>query len=664
MTSYIVVFGLIVVVVLVVVLVALGLRASRAGRDDDDWMADEQAPQPRGRRAAPPPQPEGAPADGYDTGYEGDYDTGYDDASYGPGAPDPAYDRRVAGGPLAAPTAAPPSAPPPPAPAGQASDEMEDDDYWATITFDKPKFPWQHDQGGDRQQPDPAADPLHAQAQPGPEQPAEPPNLTQPVSLGQDGSILNGMGAPTGTGPQQMPQGPGGFQGGAPFGDPGSTAHDPIPADLAMPGGTGPQAPFGVPGQPDQPVYGGQEPQHAYGAAEQPPYGGQEPSYGGAEQSPYGDQPPFGVPGDQPSYGGQEPAYGGGQDQPPYGDQSPFGVPDQPQYGSPEPSYGDYNSDPLGGRPAAAAGPPPSGGSGGFPTPQGASDPLGLPLGRPDEPMRGYGDSTGLPGTSDPLAPPATPPAPPAPAAPPATVGGLGGGSGSDTDNHKLPTVDELLQRIQTDRQRSAGGSSQESGGSFGGPLNDPLNDPLGSGSFGGGAGTGNTGPWPQGGTSGAPASGGPASGYDSGAGYDGGLGSGTPGYGQSGSQGDGYPTSPAYGDAPRYDDPLNTGGGRGSFGSFGTGSDGGQGGPGGYGDFSGSSYNGGSDPLAAPHDPNAGGQGGGFADPNSTQAYNPGYFGSQQDDYQQNNQQSGDTGPYGSRQQPDDWQSHRDYRR
>ncbi|TDD58105.1 hypothetical protein E1298_47265, partial [Actinomadura rubrisoli] len=290
---------------------------------------------------------------------------------------------------------------------------MEDDDYWATITFDKPKFPWQHDQDGERQDADLAGDPLHAQGQgqgqpPVPEQHVEQPNLTQPVSLGADGSILNGMGtpglgAPSGTGPQQMP---GGFQGGPPFGgDPGSTANDPIPADFGMQGGTGPQAPFGVPGQPDQPVYG-QEPQHAYGAAEQPSYGGQEPSYGAPEptysvpeQPPYGgEQPSYGVPGDQPSYGGQEqPSYGG--------DQSPFSVPDQPQYGSPEPSYGDYGSDPLGTRPAAAAGPPVGGRPDAFPQndPR-VSDPLGLSLNRPPEdPIRGYGDSSGgLPLPSEP----------------------------------------------------------------------------------------------------------------------------------------------------------------------------------------------------------------------------------------------------------------------
>ncbi|TDC83843.1 hypothetical protein E1285_28075, partial [Actinomadura sp. 7K507] len=82
MTSYIVVFGLIVVVVLVGVLVALGLRASRAGRDDDDWMDDEPH-QPRGRRGAPQHDDMGGHDDygyndGYNDGYDGAYDGGYD----------------------------------------------------------------------------------------------------------------------------------------------------------------------------------------------------------------------------------------------------------------------------------------------------------------------------------------------------------------------------------------------------------------------------------------------------------------------------------------------------------------------------------------------------------------------------------------------------------
>ncbi|MFB4303373.1 hypothetical protein [Actinomadura sp. NTSP31] len=640
MTSYIVVFGLIVVVVLVVVLVALGLRASRAGRDDD-WMDDEPQQQPRGRRGVPPPPDD---MGGHDDGYGPGYDQGY-----GGAAPDPAYDRRVAGGPLAAPAGAPaPSPPPPPAHGGPASDEMEDDDYWATITFDKPKFPWQHDQeaGGS----DPAADPLNAQhapqqpgqatqhVQPPEQQPAiEHPGLTQPVALGADGTVLNGLGGP-GTGPQQVPA-QGGFQG-APYGsepyaaDPGATSLDPIPADLGAlggPSGTGPQSPYGM---PDQQVYGGQEPQPAYGAADQ-----YDPSYGGGTEQ-------FGGHGDQPHYGGQ--------DQSGYGDQPQYGVPDQPQYGSQEPSYPDFGSDPLGSRPAGA----PSGGgrTDGFDLPLGASapqppaqhpappasDPLGLPLGRTDEPGRGFGDSTGgLPGASEVM-----PPAPPAPApAAPAAHAGLGSGaSGSDTDNHKLPTVDELLQRIQTDRQRTAGGPSSDSGG-YGG-LNDPLNDPLGTGSFGtGSAGTGSgTGPWPPPASGGSSGAGAPGGGYDSGYGSSG-AGSGSGGYGQ-GSHTDGYPTAPAYGESPRYDDPLS-GGSREPYGSGGQG--GGQGGgTGAYGDFSGSSYNG-NDPLAAPHDPGA------------TQAYGSGYPGApQQGGYQQQGGLPSDTNPYDSRQQPDDWENYR----
>ncbi|HEU5031462.1 MAG TPA: hypothetical protein VFV01_41560 [Spirillospora sp.] len=624
MTSYIVVFGLIVVVVLVVVLVALGLRASRAGRDDDDWMDDEPQQQPRGRRGVPPPPDDmGVQDDGYGPGY---------DQGYGNAAPDPGFDRRVAGGPLAAPApAAPPSPPPPAAAGGPASDEMEDDDYWATITFDKPKFPWQH--GQEAGEPDPAADPLNAQhaaqqaqatqhVAPPEQQPAvEQPGLTQPVALGADGTILNGLGGPSGTGPQQVPGG--GFQGATPFAaDPGSTSHDPIPADLGAlggPSGTGPQAPYGM---PDQQVYGGQEPQPAYGAADQ-----YDPSYGGAEQ--------FGGHGDQPHYGTQ--------DQPGYGDQPQYGVPDQPQYGSPhEPSYGDFGGDPLGSRPAAGrpdAYDLPLGSSAPQPPAQHqappAADPLGLPLGRTEEPVRGFGETTGgLPGPAE-----AMPPAPPAPAAHGGPGGAPSGGSGSDTDNHKLPTVDELLQRIQTDRQRSAGGPSGDSGGSYG-SLNDPLSDPLGTGSFGTGPGAGSgggsgTGPWPP------PASGGATG---SGGGFDGGYGaSGTgsgAGYGQ-GSHTDGYPTAPAYGESPRYDDPLS-GGSREPYGSGGQG-----GGTGAYGDFSGSSYNGG-DPLAAPHDPGA------------TQAYGSGYPGSsQQGGYQQGGQPN-DGNPYGSRQQPDDWENYR----
>ncbi|MGK5557784.1 hypothetical protein ACSNOI_39895, partial [Actinomadura kijaniata] len=245
--------------------------------------------------------------------------------------------------------------------------------------------------------------------------------------------------------------------------------------------------------------------------------------------------------------------------------------------------------------------------------------------------------------------------------------------SQSDTSDHKLPTVDELLQRIQTDRQRSAGGSEPPgSKPSFGNSLSsDPLGDPLGSGtpSFG------TPGPsWSSGGGPSTPPPATPGfSGFDTGTG------------GQSTQGGgDGFPPPPSppsspssygdssYGDSSRYDDPLNPSG-RDSYGSFGGEQTGGNE-PGRYTDFSGSSYNGGSDPLAAPHDS---GSTGGYGDPNATQAYGggSGYYPSQQGYSGTSGSNTGDPGanPYGSsyptpndqqRQQPDDWENHRDYRR
>src|SRR3954470_19875668 len=109
MWGLIVVLGLVAVVVLVGVLVALGMRASRAG-DDDDWMAEDE--QPRGRRG------------GRSRGRRGEPEE-YEEEPYG--------DMRVAGAPLgppqqllAAPMAGPlagPQAGPPaqlPAPVGPA----------------------------------------------------------------------------------------------------------------------------------------------------------------------------------------------------------------------------------------------------------------------------------------------------------------------------------------------------------------------------------------------------------------------------------------------------------------------------------------------------------------------------------------------------------------
>ncbi|WP_433335967.1 hypothetical protein [Spirillospora sp. CA-294931] len=663
MTSYIVVFGLIVVVALVLVLVILGVRARAAGEDDDDWMADEQPK--RGRRAAPQEEPaheeygtgydNGAYAQGPDQNYDPAYDQqqGYDqgyDQSYDQGNYDQGYDqapdRRVAGGPLAAPAPAAPASPPPPVPSGQASDEMEDDDYWATITFDKPKFPWQHDKPGEEAEP--SADPLNAVAEQQ-QLPPEHQGLTQPVSMGAPdprGQVAGGQGGRANTGPHAVPPPPPSFPAGGPAfggGDPSATISDPIGADAVSAHaqnqyGPGDQSPYG---QPEQPSYGGQD-QQPYPVHDQPGYGSEQPSYGSDQPSYGGDQPAYGseqpaygteqpsYASEQPSYGGEQPSYGGGDQQSPYGtaDPSPYGTQDQPSYGGAEPSS------PYGlPEPAAASGVVPQQASP-LDVP---SDPLGLPLGRAEEPSpgRGFGDSLA---TSHPT----PPPAPPAQPAQPAAAAGGFGGAPNDTDNHKLPTVDELLQRIQNDRQRSSGsgGGSESSYG--GGALSDPLNDPLGTSSLG------NTGPWN---TQGASSSEGPTGGFSSNTG-----GYGTP------SQSEGYPSSP-YGDSsPRYDDPL--GGGRDSSYPAPTpsyGSDQGGGEPGRYGDFSGSSYNGGSDPLSTESTS-------GYGDPGATQAYTPGYFGDSQPGYPQT--PTGENpAPYGtyntdSNRQQDDWESHRDYRR
>ena len=136
MWGLIVVLGLVAVVVLVGVLVALGMRASRSG-GDDDWMAEDEQ-QPRGRRG------------GRSRGRRGEEELP-EEEPYG--------DMRVAGSPIAqhgghhqqlpsaphagpAPLPAPAPSTPVPAQSGRSSDEMDDDEYWSTITFDKPRFPW------------------------------------------------------------------------------------------------------------------------------------------------------------------------------------------------------------------------------------------------------------------------------------------------------------------------------------------------------------------------------------------------------------------------------------------------------------------------------------------------------------------------------------------
>src|SRR4051794_26613574 len=131
---YLFVGGLVLLVGLVVVLVALGMRAGRAhDDDDDDWMTDEPQQQRPRRTAA---------------------------GAAEPGEEESGYDLRVAGAPLAAPVPTAPAAPR----RGKATQEMGDDDYWATITFDKPKFPWQQENSG--QGAADAGPPLHAEPEP------------------------------------------------------------------------------------------------------------------------------------------------------------------------------------------------------------------------------------------------------------------------------------------------------------------------------------------------------------------------------------------------------------------------------------------------------------------------------------------------------------------
>ncbi|RFU41002.1 hypothetical protein DZF91_14205, partial [Actinomadura logoneensis] len=204
------------------------------------------------------------------------------------------------------------------------------------------------------------------------------------------------------------------------------------------------------------------------------------------------------------------------------------------------------------------------------------------------------------------------------------------GASGGDTGEGKLPTVDELLQRIQSDRQRSSGGGPATAGGGigadkpFGNSLADPLSDPLGAPPFSG---------------SGSPSSSPSASG---------------------GGPTGGYQAAPTY-----NDDPLSSG--RDSYGSYGgatggqptTGAAGGAGGSAGeqgrYGDFGGGYGN---DPLTSR---DTGPRPAGAFDPNATQAYGSGYESSGNGSY---NPSYGSGGQEQNPPQQDDWQSHRDYRR
>jgi len=211
----------------------------------------------------------------------------------------------------------------------------------------------------------------------------------------------------------------------------------------------------------------------------------------------------------------------------------------------------------------------------------------------------------------------------------------------TDTDGQRLPTVDELLQKIQADRRKTEAPSTSYSGGS----LTDPLNDPLVSGERD-----------PAYGSSWSSPASAPSRGYDSDP-----LSGGSTGYGSYGSES--YPTTPAYGEPPRYDDPLaGYSSGTPSTGSYSGGSYGGESTPepGRYGDFTGSSFNGAAGEQA-PSGPPAG-----QTPPNSGGYYagEQGFYGAPTPEPPSSTPTAYPSGPY--EKQPassEEWDSYRDYR-
>ncbi|MDX6739771.1 hypothetical protein [Actinocorallia sp. A-T 12471] len=658
----IVITGLVILVGLVVVLVALGMRAQRERDDDDDWMSDDPKPRKDGEEAGGP-------------------------------------DRRVAGAPLSAPTAGEPGRGR--APRGKASERMADDDYWATITFDKPKFPWQNGEGGEAKaaQPDPLdsvaqpePEPVHAAAQPQDDQYADSYAGEQYTeSYGDQQYADNNQYADAQYGNAQHADGQYGND---------QYGNDQYGNDQYADGYADQQ--YAADGYADQSQYDGQQ-QYADGQYADQQYADQQ----------YGDQ----------QYGDQQYAKDGYGDA--YSDTTAY-YPDQNDGYDPEPAQRPLRPDPLEpaaapdwqnepltrfdqpavrgfdkyeqqpAQPAAAAFEPPQPRVP-QPDPLGLPDPFARPAAAaqardpeatqayPAAPLSGLGTSGGLggglgsgsglgtgplsagpygtpaPRTSGPLptqgtgplsaggtgplsASPSLPTPPPsrstgplsagaaAASASPLGGGPLGGSSGpltpplggapsygapaeqpsasENTDGTRLPTVDELLQRIQADRRKSdAPGTSAPSSYSPA-PALDPLNDPLNSENRDYGS------AWPSSSPSGGLSSdalGGSSYGSSSGSSYGGGS--------------TDYPTAPAYGADPspaRYDDPLggypSSTGGSPSYGS----SSYGQGGEnaGRYGDFTGSSlggttgeqpttgsggyYPGEQTPFSAPVDPSA----------------------------------------------------------
>ncbi|GAA3218088.1 hypothetical protein GCM10010468_41340 [Actinocorallia longicatena] len=524
-------------VVLVVVLVVLGMRAGRRAEDDDDWMSDE----PQAQRARLAEQAAEQPGTGFDL--------------------------RVAGTPMPAPTGEAPK----PRRSGRANEQMEDDDYWATITFDKPKFPWQHDNGQDpsAEGPDPLAaaaqrpEPVHAA-------PVAPAASTQAMHLpaGQHAQADDGYGDQYGDGQYGDGQyGDGQYADGDQYGndqyadtgygdgysdeyaaDPYANEHE--PHDVPVAGGYDPDPLPVTPLRPDplEPSALDWQNSEPLTRFDQPPVRPFEPAAPAAYEPPSYDKPatpsyePAAASYDTPSY--ETPAY----DKKPSYETPSYETPsyEQPSYTAPRPA------DPLGlpdpfARPAAESRDPEATQA----YPAVPSAPLG------GAPLSTTGPLS-PPALSGPLSTGPTPAYSPAPAA--------SAEPGFDTDGHRLPTVDELLQRIQADRRKD--GPSPATPSYSSGSLTDPLNDPLLSGDRDASA-YGSS--WSSSGTSGG-------SSYSSGS---------SSSYG-----GESYPSAPAYGAEPaRYDDPLPGQGAGSGYGSSASATGGQEAGR--YTDFTGSSFNG-----------------------------------------------------------------------
>lgn len=597
MWSLIVVLGLVLVVILVLVLVALGMRAGKSREDDweDEWEGGgDDRPYSRNR----------ANAD------RGDRDRG---------------DMRVAG-PTGPPEPDDPAPAPPPGdrfagpsdPGDLADEELSDDDYWAHITFDKPQFPWrQNGKDGSADEPDSLGDPL--------------PASRTDIDAANEQTGVMPAGAPLGapTEPADAPLAAG-LSGGANVPEQRPNPLDAAPTESFPASGVNNfrNDPLGLAGSgngqngrssnqdlsPAGPLGGGsplgQGPRQGGSFGQSPDPLGPKPDPLGVNPDPLGQGPgplgPAPAPMGQGGSSGQGPPLGQGGS---FGSAPPQGPPlgggplgqDPPTYiQDPAPSYGQpaaqgpglgqggsFGSAPAQGPPPPAQGPPPGHGA----PPQGpyGQNPLGL---------------------DPPAGPPPGPPTGPAPPGAPAADG---------DSQTRLPTVEELLQRVQSERQgaQAAGPDRPRD------PLNDPLPGPLGGPPGNGAPGPG--GPDLMGSSFGAsgfspgqPASGGPAAnlpgtGGPAGGGF--GYGNdqqlhvpGTPDYGnggfdpgpRAGTPGLGTPQPPAPGGTPAPETGYtpNYGGAPGQGQPHG----GPAPEPGNYGDFTGASYsNGASDPLRAP---------------------------------------------------------------